>query len=180
MQLYSIFILACLSQMSFAQTKPAAKADSLAWKTLAEKEYSIQYPPAWELTQSGQMGTRFIILSPLESDTDAFRENVNLLIQDLTGYGLDLDKFTEISEGQIKTMINNSSIVESKRVKNKSTEYQRIIYTGDQGVYHLKFEQYYWVLNEKAHVLTFTSEQTRYDAFRETAEKIMNSFTIDK
>lgn len=51
------------------------------------------------------MGTSLIILSPLESEKDTFRENVNLLIQDLTGLDIGLDQYTKISEDQMKACL---------------------------------------------------------------------------
>ena len=149
-------------------------------KTLDLPGFSVQYPSTWELDQSGQMGSSFILFSPLESEKDKFKENVNLLIQDLTGQNIDLNKYTEISEGQIKTMITNSALVESKRIKNGSDEYHKIIYSGDQGIFHLQFEQYYRVVNHKAYVLTFTTEKEKFAEFTETGEKILNSFKLKK
>jgi hypothetical protein len=148
-----------------------------AWKTLDKLKYSVQYPSTWELDQSGKMGTSFFIFSALESEQDKFSENINLLIQDLTGKNIDLNKYTEISEGQIKTLAINSNLIESKREK-KETEYHKIIYTADQGNFRLKFEQYYWVIANKAYVLTFTCEQARFDAFKATGERILNSFKL--
>ena len=150
------------------------------WKTLDQTGYSIQYPSTWELNQSEQMATSFVLFSPIESDSDKFKDNVNLLIQDLTGHNLDIDKYTEISEGQIKTMVTNSILIESVRVSNDRGEYHKIIYTGDQGIFHLKFEQYYWVINDKAFVLTFTCEQDKYAEIKETSGKILNSFVLKK
>lgn len=148
------------------------------WNTLDQPNYAIQYPSTWQLNQSGQMGTSFILLSPLESDKDKFMENVNLLIQDLAGRNIDLNKFTEISEEQVKTMVTNSILIESKRVKNGDNEFHRIIYLGDQGMYRLKFEQYYWVVNSKAYILTFTTEKDKFNDYMEIGEKILNSFIL--
>lgn len=150
------------------------------WKTLDETDYSIQYPSEWEVNHSGQMGTTFILFSPLESGQDKFKENVNLLIQDLSGYSIDLDKYVEISEEQVKRVISNSTIIESKRIKNDSTEYHRMVYTGDQGIFHLKFEQHFWVKDQKAFVLTLTCEQDKFEAYREIGEEILKSFTLKK
>lgn len=148
------------------------------WKTLDQVAYSIQYPSTWELNQNEQMGTSFILFSPLESDKDQFKENVNLLIQDISKYHIDLSEYTKISEGQIKTMVTNGTILESVRIKNDNGEYHKLIYSGDQGIFHLTFEQYYWVMNEKAFVLTFTCEQNKFAQKAETGEKILNSFKL--
>lgn len=148
------------------------------WKTSNGTDYSIDHPADWTLNQNGQMGTTFVLFSPLETSQDKFRENVNLLIQDLSGHNLDLNKYTEISERQIKTLVTNSTLIESKRIKNGSTEYHRVIYTGKQGIFHLKFEQFYWVKNEKAYILTLTCEQDKFSDFKEDGEAILNSFTF--
>lgn len=148
------------------------------WKTFVEDNYSIQYPTTWELNNSKQMGTSFILFSPLTSEKDQFKENVNLLIQDLKGYNLDLDKYTAISEEQIKTMITDGKIVESKKMTSGTSAYQKIIYTGTQGIFKLEFEQYYWVEKDKAYILTFTCEESQFADFKPVGEKILNSFQL--
>ncbi len=174
-----LFTLIACGQTSVKQESGENKTKTIeGWKTLSENNYAIQYPSNWELNQNGQMGTSFILLSSLENKEDQFRENVNLIIQDLTGRNIDLDKYSEISEGQVKSMITNSNIQESKRIKNGNKEYHQLIYTGDQGQYHLKFEQYYWVEKEKAYVLTLTCQQNTFANFKEIGENILNSFSF--
>ena len=157
---------------------PAPENSRSEWKTLVQSNYSIEYPSTWELNKGGQMGTSFILFSPLDSEKDTFKENVNLMVQDLGKENIDLNRYTEISEGQIKTLLTNSDLIESKRIKKSDGEFHKIIYTGDQGVFHLKFEQYYWVIDSKAYVLTFTSEEEKFATYSETGEKILNSFSI--
>lgn len=168
------------SAIASGQTpQKGARADiPVDWKVIDEAGFKIQYPDSFELNRSGQMGTTFILLSKQTSQRDLFRENVNLIIQDLTGLNIDLDKYVEISEGQIKTMITNGNIVESKRIKASDYEFQKVIYTGDQGQYRLKFEQYYWTVKNKAYVLTLTCDIGQFDKYKEVGEKIMNSFII--
>ena len=170
-----ILIAATILVQAQENTNQKTEAQS-KWKTLEDKEVSIQYPADWELNQTGQYNTKFIILSPLEAADDDFRENINLLVQSLAGAGLNLDKYVELSEGQVKTMIPNSKLIESKRVKNGSSEFHRMEFLGDQGIYNLRLIQYYWIKNETAYVLTLTCEQTRFDAFKQIGEQILNSF----
>ena len=175
----SFFLWFLCVSLGHAQ-KSNAKTQEIpsTWQTFADTNYSLQYPPDWELNRSGLMGSSFILFQPLESDHDLFRENVNLLIQDVSGYHLDLDQYAEISENQVTTMITNSTLIESKRIKTGPEEYHRMIYTGDQGTYHLKFVQYYWIKEEKAIVLTFTCEQDKYEVNKEIGNTIMNSFAF--
>lgn len=171
-------LLALLGCGPSAKQKSEIKAIA-GWKVVTGANYSMQYPSAWELNQSGQMGTSLILLSPLENKDDQFRENINLIVQDLSGKNIDLDKFSEISEGQVETMIPNASIVESKRIFGKDFEYHVLIYDGDQDHLHLKFEQYYYVENDKAYILTLTCEQNKFPQFKVLGEKILNSFSLE-
>ena len=171
---YSLFSICISSNFFFAQESE----NNTKWLSFEKSNFLIQYPSNWELNNSGQMGTTFIVFSPLENEKDQFKENVNLIIQDVSAYNIDLDQYTEISEGQIKKMVTNSSLISSERIKTTKKEYHKLLYTGDQGVLHLKFEQYYWLINDKAYVLTFTTEQAKYIDFVMVGEKILNSFKI--
>lgn len=161
-----------------AQKESSNKIDRLTngWKTFDGPNYSIKYPSNWELDQSSQLGTSFVLYSPLENNKDQLKENVNLIIQDLTGRGIDLDEFIQISEGQVKTLITNSTLVESSRIKSDYREFHKMIYSGDQGIYRLKFVQYIWIINQKAYILTLTCEQKKFSDYKETGEMILNSF----
>lgn len=149
------------------------------WELLDEENYAIQYPEDWKLDKSGMMGSSFFINSPATSLEDDFSENVNLIIQNLKGYNLDLDVYTKLSESQIKTMIVGSEIIESTRMKDKQgKDFHKIIYTGKLKGRELKFEQYYWVENERAFVLTLTCEKSQFEDYRIIGEKILDSFTL--
>ena len=148
------------------------------WKSLNEANYSIHYPDTFDLDMSGQMGVSFILFSKVISPQDMFRENVNLLVQDLTGQNIDLDKYVDISEDQIKTMIIEGNLLDSKRLTGSNNEYHRLVYTGKQGQYDLKWQQFYWVKNKKAYVLTLTCEANQYDNYVSVGEKIMKSFIL--
>ncbi len=148
------------------------------WKSITTENYTIEYPGDWELNSSGLLGTKFILFSKLSDSTDRFRENVNLIIQDLTGSNISLDKYVDISENQIRTLINNSRIDESVRIFDKNSEYQKMIYTGKQGAFDLKFIQYLWLLDNKAFVLTFTAEIDEFENIVRIGKKILDSFMI--
>ena len=138
--------------------------------------YSISYPKGWTFDTSGQRNTSFIIFSKLEQN-DGFRENVNLLIQDLSGQNLDLKKYTELSVNQIKS-IPNSEVFESKDLKKDSLQHHQIVWEGFIYGKNLKFKQLYFVENNKAYILTLTCEQNKYEDYILLGTKILNSFTL--
>tara|TARA_R110002073_G_scaffold53840_4_gene138827 strand:+ start:38327 stop:38833 length:507 start_codon:yes stop_codon:yes gene_type:complete len=137
--------------------------------------YSIEYNNDWELDLSGQMNSSFILFSKIEPN-DTFRENVNLLIQDLKGLNMTMESYVDLSESQIKTMIPNSKLIESKVVDS----YYSMVWSGVVGGTELKFKQYFFVKEkeEKAYVLTLTTLPNTYDKYVEVGSKILNSFKL--
>jgi hypothetical protein len=170
------FSLLCVHSCGQNLAKNDQIKTQIDWKVLIENGYSIQYPNDWNLDKSGQMGMSFIILSQLSSPEDQFRENVNLLIQNLTGMNLDLDKFTAISEDQIKRMVTNGKLIESSRQNSNGVNFQKVLYSGDQGIYRLQIQQYYWIKNDKAYVLSLTCEIDQFSKYIVDGERILNSF----
>jgi hypothetical protein len=160
------------------------------WKTLNRNNYSLKYPQDWELQQSEdpKSGTavsttvryQFAVLSPLESTQDQFRENVNLVIEDLNGTKIDLDAYSRITETQLKSQMKNCKILENKKINRGAKQYYKTIWTWDYGMFPLKVEQYYWLLDGKAYILTFTSEQNKFAQFQAVGEKVLDTFTFKK
>jgi len=170
-----IFLVAAIFVNGQTQT---AKDTSFNWETIDRYSYSVQYPTSWIIDTSKQLGADLFIFSQKDSDTDKFRENVNVIIQDLKGLNITLDKYIEISEGQIKTMLTNASIIESKRINQGNKEYHELTFTGQQGIFNLMTKQYYLLVNEKAFVITLTTEQNHYDKYKENGEAILKSFKL--
>lgn len=167
-----------LLSVTFLLTHTAwGQKTEVGWKVLNQNNFSIQYPTNWDLDQTGYQGTTFLIVSELTSTEDPFRENVDLIIHDLRGTTIYLDKFVRMTESKLPTILTNYNLIESKRIKDKS-EYHKIIFTGDKGNLKLKFEQYIWIKGIRGYVLTFAAEQTQFDTYKETGEKILNSFKI--
>lgn len=175
---YIIFIFGLLSCGEKKQT--LIKADnSNSWKTISADNYTITYPPTWTLDNNGRMGMIFQLLSPLSSPEDKFSDNVNLVIQNLTGQPIkSLDQYTKLSENQILTMMTDSKILLSERLNSNGKEFQKITYTAQQGIYKLKFQQYYFIKNELAYVLTFTCVADEFEKYHAIGDKIMDSFRI--
>lgn len=142
------------------------------------KNFGIQYPEGWSVDTSGQMNTEFILFSPvLENDT--FSENVNLLIQDLSGQNITMKSYVEISENQVTNMIPNSKIFESHAVKSKKPPYHLMVWSGNVANQDLKFKQYFYLINNKAYILTFSASINDFDKYSKIGTKILDSFKFN-
>ena len=82
------------------------------------------------------------------------------------------------TKGKSIIVSNEFKIIENQQLGSNGKEFSRLVYTGKQGVFDLKFEQYFWVGKEKAYVLTFTTEENEYANYKSIGEKILNSFHI--
>ncbi|MEN9441933.1 MAG: hypothetical protein RLZ33_2010 [Bacteroidota bacterium] len=84
----------------------------------------------------------------------------------------------ELSESQVETIVKNGEMITSKRENNKNGEHHKMIYYGTQGDMNLRFEQYFWVKDDKAYLLTFTSEKDAFKRIEKVSKKIVASFRL--
>lgn len=157
-----------------------AKDSAVKFEAVDRGAYVIQYPKTWAIDTTKQLGADLFIFSQSDSVGDKFRENVNVMIQDLKGLNIDLDKYIAVSEEQIRNMVTKAQIIESKRINQSGREFHKLIFSGDQGIFALKVEQYYFLFNEKAFVVTLTTEHGKFDTYREIGEEILRSFSINE
>ncbi len=169
-----------LSVMSCSKSNKHKTAIPEGWKSFEGNEYTINYPKTWELNTSGQTGANLLLFSQPDSEEDQFKENISLLIHDLGGLNMNLNKYVEALEAQVSVIVTNGVVLESKRINSDTGDYQSIISTGKQGIFSLKYKQYCFVNNEKAYILTFTSEQSQFENYKSIGKEIMDSFTINQ
>lgn len=176
-------------QIATAQSSSSSIVTS-SWKTFNRNNYSIKYPADWDLQQSDDLksGTpvnptvryQFAVLSQRESPQDQFRENVNLVIEDLNGKKLDLDQYAQVATSQLKALMKNCKILENKKISKGYRQHYKTIWTWEYQTIPLKVEQYTWLLDGKAYILTFTSEQSKFAQSQQTGKKILDTFTLKK
>ena len=177
------FLIVIIGLTSCGQKKQQSTTDIISdgWKTFETADYSIRYPVTWAFDNSGHSGVILQIFSAQTSVEDNFRENVNLVIQDLSGQKVQtLDQYTQLSESQIKMFMTDSEILSSDKLTKDGQEYQKVIFTAVQGQFNLKSEQYYLIKGHLAYVLTLTCTKDTYDSYCEVGEKIMDSFKTVK
>jgi hypothetical protein len=138
-----------------------------------------QYPDGWEIiiqsTSNSSLSLRFN--SPLENDTDIFRENVvfeikpisnNTALSNYTTATLisylesypDL-KFNELSP----TNLTNTAIPAYKLVASRTQD-------------GLDFMQIFAIKDNEVYTILYSSEKTRYSTYLPIIEEIINSFEV--
>ena len=163
-KIFLSIIVILLFNFSFSQDKLL---------TFEKNDYSINYPDTWKLDTSGQMDSEFILFSALTSN-DEFRENINLVIQDLGEQKMTMPEFVKLSESQIKAYTSNGKVIESKGDNFSHS----IVFSGFVANNDLKFKQLYFLKNNKIYVITFTALENSYDSYLKTGNEILYSFKL--
>jgi hypothetical protein len=159
---------------SFAQNKTTPPH-----KIYKNEIYNISYPESWRVDDSKSNGVDLFLFSPL-TDGDNFTENVNVLIQDLKGMEMDLEKYKKISENQFAGVLPNSEILESVIIGTMENKYLKLSFKYRQSQFDIKGTSICYILNEKAYMITFTALDTTYDLYKSVGEKIQMSFAFNK
>lgn len=159
--LFIVLINTCFGQVDFEE--------------YTNEMYSVNYPKQWRLDTSGTMSTEFILFSELKED-DAFSENVNMIVQDLSNQGFTMKSYMKLSENQIKNMVPDSKIIES--VFDKENKHHMLVWSGNVTGQVLKFKQYFYLEKEKIYVLSLTTLPETYDSYITIGEKILDSFKL--
>lgn len=156
-----------------------SKAQNPGWTPYYHQDYTIVYPSDWELDTSGQRNTTLFLFSPLADKKDTFRENINLIIQDLSQNPYTLDQYIKLTEDQISSM-GGMYLYKNERKKAGNRPFHHLVYSGNHSGFDLVFEQYIWVIHKEAFVLTFTCEEKTRDKYKDTGQKVLNSFRLRK
>lgn len=175
--LFVVCTLPATAQVHLMQAK-GAEPTAVIWPSLQDSSYTLLYPPGWEPNESGALGTAFFLFAPRESPQDSFRENINLLIEDLAAARMDLDAYIAYSVEKGRQFMDDLVILDSTRLQDERGPYHQLIFTGRQGIFRLKWKQHYRVFGRKAYVLTFTAQESRFAAYLEQVDRVMQSFAL--
>jgi len=142
-----------------------------------EKKFEIKFPNKWE-TKENYFGSIVSSLSAAQSVTDTFRENVNVVNEELPNESLSLAVYTDASLKNIENLVNNFSLISKEETTVGNRKAMVITYTGKQGTYDLKFRQTLIVNKKMAYVISYVGAIKDFDTFLPEAQNIADSFKV--
>lgn len=154
----------------FSQADPTKKVET--------KEYSLLVPASWETRIIGDVGISFIALSPLLGEQDPFRENMTVVVQDLTGTTNTLKSVMAESKRDIINELDRGNVFDEGTGKSAQGEYQRMAYTTLQNNVVLRYESRFYQKGSKIYILLFSAEKSLYADYEKRVNKMMDSFLI--
>lgn len=178
--IFTFLILHLVFVYSYSQEKQVNSFPkiNMDWELKYNDLYHIEFPKDWTFTIPEQNGVKFLLYSPASSAKDEFGDNFNLVVQNLAGLEMTLEKFIEISKNQVYAYFKNGKIEYSETKEKHRHTFHHIVYTAKEVGTVLRFEQYFWVEEDFAYVLTFTCEKKKYNFFSKISERIFESFRL--
>ena len=176
MRIYLCFFSLLFSLQNSAQQTISNNSDSLTH--IIRERYSLSCPKSWIVDTSKIFGMDVLLRSPKVDSLDQFIENLNVFVQDLHGQNYNLSKMGQESENQIKNMVTEVEIIESRLDSTESHVYYRLKYKGRQGKFLLTTEQRYYLRDEVGFALTFTLQNGKEKEYALASEKIFDSFKL--
>lgn len=146
--------------------------------TDAADRFTIKYPENWEKNVTTEYVT---FLSAVESDSDAFRENVNVVVQDLSQQPTTMAEYTQATKDWIS---ESKGVLQLEReiqfAGNAATEVAYTMPANSIGLdLELMFHQLWIIKDDKAYLLTYTAQPDRYEKFEAQAAEIFKSFVLE-
>jgi hypothetical protein len=145
---------------------------------IKRERYSLSYPKSWILGTSKLFGMDLFLRSPKVDSLDQFSENLNVFVQDLHGQNYNLLKLGQESEKQIKNLVTEVEIIESRLDSSASHVYYSLKYKGRHGKFLLTTEQRYYLKDEIGFAVTFTVQNGKEKEYASTSDRIFESFKL--
>lgn len=141
----------------------------------------MKYPKNWKSQNiedrfTGDVAKFFL---PQNNDSNSFKPEVSVEMEDLKK-PISLPDYTNLKVNQITRYLKNPRRNESHPAKLANLPAHEVIYTGKQEQYNVKRMAVWAVKDNKAYIVTYTAEESQYDAFLETAQAMINSLEIRK
>lgn len=172
-------IIICSSLLLAASSLSAQQTganNSNTFVKITRDKYTISYPTSWSVDTSGTLGLSMIIRSPKSDSLDNFAENVNIFTQDLKGQQYSLSKMGQESEAQLKNMVTDIEVLESRFDSTATPQCYILKYKGRQGKFSLTTTQHYYLKDEVGYAVTLTLQAGKEKDYEAIGEKIFASF----
>ena len=164
-----------------AQIESTKNKEATEWLQLTDTTYkfTISYPAQWTL-KLPNTNTRFFFTSPVTSESDKFRENVNGITRKIEEKGFTILMATDNIKESLAKKLQNFKLINATESKWFGADMLELEYSGtnetDGIKYNVHFLQRMAVINGTLITLTYTAEDLQYENYLTIVRKIFDSF----
>lgn len=174
-------VLAVISAISAAwllSPKDNSKKDTkLSLYENAEQKFKLDYPDTWlKKNRDDFFATGVDFFSPLESNSDKFKERVSVLVESLAE-NTSLEQYTDESIAEIKRL-SDSALNTAKTTKLGNREAKQVVYDGNENGILVRKMETWSVQKNQAYVVTYTAQPNSYEKYLPTIQRMLKSFVI--
>ena len=143
-------------------------------------QFDIKYPPGWTRQELNDPITGEIVVftSPLESDSDLFREKVYLATEYLPSEPITLDEYSQLVLERIE-LANNSEILSDFTLEIDGLPARAIVYSRQEKELQLRQMEVFTIKNDRIYLAIYNAQQAKFDKFLDTVEQIIDSWAIN-
>jgi hypothetical protein len=138
-----------------------------------------QYPDGWDIiiqnTSNSSLSLKFN--SPLENDTDSFRENVRIVIGSVSN-NTALSNFTSATLTSYLELYPDLELIELSSTNLTSSAIPAYKLVGSRTQAGSNFMQIFAMEEDKVYSIIYSSERSRYSTYLPIIEEMINSFEV--
>jgi hypothetical protein len=142
-----------------------------------EGDYSIQIPEHWEYMKE-QMGADIIAVAPQIDPKDLFRENLNIISAKFD-IPISKEEYYSLNLKSLNNLLTDFDLEESKEIQIGGVDARKLVFTHRVGVVNVRVEQYLVLVDQKAIVISFTSDTLEYPKIKDQFARIASSFKVN-
>lgn len=142
-----------------------------------EKGFSIQVPSGWDIEEN-KMRTDLIAVSPAEGPEDSFRENFNVLVEQLAT-NMTSDEYYQKGIPLFKQFAVDFVQHGSGTERIDGTDFRYDIISHRMGPLKIKVLQYLTVRQKKGYLVTFSAADDKFDFYMPMFKEIAKGFRFE-
>jgi hypothetical protein len=148
------------------------------WENFNATQFELNYPNNWKLAEILPAHAEFMLNVPKKSTDIGYWDNIYLMVNTFKETTPELGDYSKRATDQLKTVLKNSSVLQSSRKKAPNFAYQEVISEGYLGKNQVKMKQWHIVKGKKAYTLNYTARLEHFDDLIGTVNEVFNSFKL--
>ncbi len=183
MVLAAILSMTVLVVPRLQQIFSSTRQESSGLKSYEDPAYGIKikYPQTWSIKEIGQDNTNTTdiakFLSPEKKVGQLYQSDITIEIENLKQPS-SLDEYTSSKVNEITQFLTDAKIDESRLTQLAGHPAHEVIYLGKEDKYMIKRKAVWTLIKNKAYIITYAAEESRYNDLSKIAEQVINSLEI--
>lgn len=172
-----LLVVSVLMSSAFGQTSSGVGAGNGKPPAKKQLPYTIIPAAGWEKMDT-LVGTSLIsvMISPADSTDDHFRENMNIIYEEVGEMGMD--EYYKLSEESLNNLPDIKKLGLTDTVMN-GMNFKILHYTFSAEYFDAEVMVYITIVKGKAYVITCSCLQGQMNKWQKTYEKMVATFKLD-